>query len=200
MKNRLRIGQLLLTLGLVLAAFPAWGAEHGETGEASLFAGDIGNVFWTVLIFAIVLFVLGKFAWGPILERLQAREDFIHDALAKADKAQTAAEAQFKEYEAKLAQARAEATAIVEEGRRDAEVVKQKIETDAREEAQTMLTRAKREIEIARDTAIKELYGVAGRLAVGVASKIIDQQLNEADHERLIADAIEQLEGRSASN
>jgi F-type H+-transporting ATPase subunit b len=192
----------LIFAALLLALLPtaATFASSAEGASPGIFSGDIGNVFWTLVIFFIVLFVLGKYAWGPILERLQAREDFIHEALAKADKAQTAAEAQFKEYEAKLAQARAEATAIVEEGRRDAEVVKQKIESDARTEAQTMLVRAKREIEIARDTAIKDLYGVAGKLAIGVAGKIIGEQLKESDHERLIADAIEQIEGRSASN
>lgn len=199
MKKRSRFHQLLLSFGMLCAAVPAWAAEQGKS-EGGLFAGDIGNVFWTVLIFGIVLVILGKFAWGPILSQLQAREEFIHDSLAKADEARTAAERQLKEYEKKMAAARAEATAIVEEGRRDGDVVKQKIESDARAEAEATLERVKREISIAKETAVKDLYAVAGKLAVGVAGKIIHKELSAADHEQLIAQSIDQLERQTPAN
>jgi len=162
-------------------------------GGASPFAGDVGVALWTLVIFILVVVVLGKFAWGPILGALQKREDFIADSLEQARKDREEAEARLKEYTEQVAKAKAEAAEIVQEGRRDAEVLHGKIEVDAKAEAAAMIERAKREIGIATDTAIKELYEVSGKLAVDVASRIIRKELNEKDHERLIADSIEEL-------
>jgi len=184
---------LFMLAGLAMAV-PVLAAET-EHEAPSLFAGDLGNSFWTLLIFVVVLVVLGKFAWGPILATLQARESFIHDALAKAKSDRDAAEARLREYEERLAQARAEASGIVDEGRRDAVVVKQRIEDDARREAEKMLERARREIQIATETATKELYQVAARLATDMAGKVIGREIGPQDHERLIAESLEGLGG-----
>jgi F-type H+-transporting ATPase subunit b len=185
---------MFLLAALALTALPLLAAEGAEA-QPSLLAGDIGNVFWTVLIFVLVLVVLGKFAWGPILGTLQSRESFIHDALAKAKADRDAAEARLKEYEERLAQSRAEATAIVDEGRRDAEAVKRKIEADAKAEADKTIERAKREIQIATDTATKNLYELSARLATEMAARVIGRELSPQDHERLIAEAIDGISG-----
>lgn len=189
------INRALTTCGTLLLLAPALAAAQAEHGESSnnLFAGDIGNAFWTVLIFLILLFVLGKFAWGPILNGLQTRENFIREALEKAKRDREESEARLREYEARLAAARAEASAIVDEGRRDADAVKRKIEEAARHEADKMIERAKREIQIATDTATKELYGLAARLATDMAARVIGREVNPQDHERLIAQSIEEL-------
>jgi F-type H+-transporting ATPase subunit b len=176
-----------------LAAAPAFAAEHGE-GSPNVFSGDVGNVLWTVVIFLIVVFVLGKYAWGPILKALQAREDFIRESLEKAKRDRDAAEARLKEYEARLASARAEATALVDEGRRDAEAVKRTIEAQTRAEADKMLARAKHEIQLATDTATKDLYNLSARLATDMATKILGREISEQDHERLIAESLASLD------
>ena len=189
------IKKALFSLAVLMTmALPVLAAE-GEGGEPSLFAGDLGNSFWTILIFVIVLVVLGKFAWGPILSTLQARESFIHEALAKAKADRDAAEARLKEYEDRLASARAEATAIVEEGRRDAEAVKRKVEAEAKAEADKTIERAKREIQIATDTATKNLYELSAKLATDMAARVIGRELSPQDHERLIAEAIDGISG-----
>ncbi|WP_297697306.1 F0F1 ATP synthase subunit B [Phenylobacterium sp.] len=185
---------LFLLAALALTALPALAAEGAEA-QPSLLAGDIGNVFWTVLIFVLVLVVLGKFAWGPILSTLQTRESFIHEALAKAKHDRDEAEARLKQYEERLAGARGEATAIVEEGRRDAEVVKRKIEAAAKVEADKMIDRARREIQIATVTATRELYDLSARLATDMAARVIGRELSAKDHERLIAEAIDGISG-----
>jgi F-type H+-transporting ATPase subunit b len=182
---------LFLLAALMMAALPALAAEGGGEAQPSLLAGDIGNVVWTLLIFVLVLAVLGKFAWGPILSTLQARESFIHEALAKAKADRDAAEARLKEYEERLASARGEATAIVEEGRRDAEVVKRKIEEDARQAANQAIERARHEIQMATNTATQELYQLSARLATEMAARVIGRELSPQDHERLIAEAID---------
>jgi F-type H+-transporting ATPase subunit b len=177
---------------LTLVALPVLAAAEGQ-GEPNIFAGDLGNAIWTVVIFLGALFVLSKYAWGPLLEKMQAREDFIRDSLVKAKEDREAAEARLKEYEERLTEARAEATAIVEEGRRDAEVTRGRIEEEARQEATKTLERTRREIEIARVTAVKELYDLSGRLATGIASRIVGRELKAEDHERLVRDAIGEI-------
>jgi F-type H+-transporting ATPase subunit b len=186
---------VLFALASRAAARAAQEAAHGGGGESNLFAGDVGNAIWTLVIFLAVLFVLGKYAWGPILSALQGRENFIRESLERAKHEREAAEALLSEYEQRLANSRAEATAIVDEGRRDAEAVRHRIEEEARREGERMIERARREIQIATDTATKELYTLAARLATEMAERVLGRELTAADHERLIAEAIEGLDG-----
>jgi len=190
------IKRTLFSLAGLAMTLPALAqeAEHGAEAP-SLFAGDLGNSFWTLLIFVIVLVVLGKYAWGPILNTLQMRESFIREALEKAKHEREEAEGRLREYEARLAAARGEATTIVEEGRRDAEVVKRRIEADARAEADKTIERAKREIQIATDTATKQLYTLSAKLATQLAAQVIGRELSPQDHQRLISDAIAGIQG-----
>lgn len=194
---KLQIHRLFAFVSLLAFALPALAEEAGHEGGGNIFAGDLGNVIWTLVVFLLVVFVLGKFAWGPILSGLQQREDFIHDALAKAKSDRDEAAAQLKLYEQKLADARAAASALVEEGRRDADALRHTIEAKAKEDAEATLQRAKREISIAKETAIKELYTLSGRLATDIAGKIVQRELKPEDHEKLIRETLEQLAGRA---
>ncbi|MEE8368876.1 MAG: F0F1 ATP synthase subunit B [Thermoanaerobaculia bacterium] len=180
------------TLFLALFARLA-GASEG--GESNLFAGDIGTAVWTVVIFALVVVVLGKFAWGPLLDGLQQREQFIRDSLDKAKDDREQAEANLREYTEQLQSARAEASQIVDEGRRDAEVVKARIEAETQAEADKMVERAKREVELAKQTAVAELYKTSATLATQIASQILQRELKPEDHDRLITSAIEEIRG-----
>ena len=198
--SRVVLGSVMA--GVLGLAAPVMAAEGADS--PSLFTGDLGNIFWSLLTFLLVLVVLGKFAWQPILGALQKREDFIRDSLQQAKKDREEAQALLKQYADKIDAARAEATAIVEEGRRDAGAVKVKIEDAAKAEAKAMIERAKREIGLATDTAVKELYTLSANLATGVASRIIGKELSAADHERLISESIAELSsaagnGRSTS-
>jgi F-type H+-transporting ATPase subunit b len=188
-------GLLVLWWGLL----PASAALASEGGGGNPFAGDIGNALWTLVIFAGVLWVLGKFAWGPLLKGLQSREEYIREALEQARRQRDESEARLKEYERLIAGARNEATEIVEEGKRDAEVVKQRIQDDARKEADQIIERARREISIASETAIKDIYARAAALSTEAASRIIRKELKAEDQERLIAEAIESLDRLEAN-
>jgi F-type H+-transporting ATPase subunit b len=169
-------------------------AAHGEEHDRpNLFAGDLGNAIWTLVIFVCVLFVLGKFAWRPILGALQQREEFIQQSLAEAKRDREEAEARLREHAAQLDQAREEASAIVEEGRRDAEVARRRIHGEARAEADAIIARARREIGAARDTAVRELYDSVAEVATDVAARIIRQRLSPEEHRRLVDESIEEL-------
>jgi len=174
-------------------AGPLLAAEQGHEASPSLFSGDLGNIFWSLVTFAAVIFVLGKFAWGPILTALRKREDFISDSLNQAKKDREEAQARLEEIAAKIEAARAEATAIVTEARRDAGVVKQKIEADAKSEADALIDRAKREIGIATETAVKDLYEQSAVIATEIASRVIGKEVDASAHQRLIRESIEEL-------
>ena len=178
---------------VLLMAVQATAALAAEGGESNLFAGDIGNAIWTLVIFLLVIVVLGKFAWGPLLGGLQQREEFIRRSLKEAKEDREAAEARLQEYEEKLTGAGAEASKIIEQGKREGETLRAGIEEKARDEADKMVERAGREIELAKQKAIKDLYATSSELATEIASRIVQRELNPQDHEKLIADSIEEL-------
>ena len=176
---------------LALSAAPILASEGG--GQGGPFEGNIGNALWTLVIFGLVVFVLGKFAWKPILSGLQQREEFIRTSLTQAKFDREAAEARLKEYTDRLVGARSEASAIVDEARRDAEVVKRRFQEETQVEANRTIERARREIAIAKETAVKELYSLTAHLTTQVAGKILEREIQPSDHERLIRDSIRAL-------
>lgn len=169
-------------------------AAASEGGENNLFAGDIGNAFWTLLIFGLVIVVLGKFAWTPLLNGLQKREEFIRVSLEEAKEDRLAAEARLQEYEQKLVGAKDEASEIIDRAKDEAESLRVRLEQQAREESEAMLDRAKREIDIAKQSAVKELYSTSAELATDIAGKILHRELNSQDHDRLIKESIDELD------
>ena len=186
--------KLIIVAVLALTALPVHAAEEAEA--LSPFAGNIGNAIWTLAIFVIVVIVLGKFAWGPVLGLLQQREEFIHRALADAKRDRDAAEASLKEYAAKLQSAHAEAAALVEDARRDGERLREEIRQRAKGEADKMITNAQRQIELETGRALEQIRREAVDLSVMIASKIIQRNLTKEDNERLIDEALKQVENR----
>lgn len=188
------IQRLIGTAILMLAALPAQAQEHApEAAALSPFAGNVGNAIWTLAIFLLVVIILGKFAWGPVLALLQEREKFIHKSLADAKRDREEAEARLREYAAKIQTARAEAGAIVEEARRDAERLREDLKQRARTEADTMVQNAERQISLQTQRAIQEIRREAVDLSVAIASKIIQRNLTKEDNQRLIDEAIRQV-------
>jgi F-type H+-transporting ATPase subunit b len=188
----------LLTFVLVtLAALPAWAQEHAAEGTAlSPFAGNVGNAIWTLAIFLLVVVVLGKFAWGPVLSMLQQREEFIHRSLSEAKRDRDEAEARLKEYAARLQSARVEAAGIVEEARRDAQRLRDDLSQQAKAQADTIVQNAERQIQLQTQRALQEIRREAVDLSVAIASKIIQRNISKEDNERLIQDALQQVEGQ----
>lgn len=193
-----KLSQIALALALALPALAA--DVEAEGGSPSLFSGDIGNALWTLAIFLLVLWVLGKYAWGPILTGLQGREEYIKGSLDQARLQREAAEQRLAEYEAKLAAARTETEELLAEARRDAAALREREIKKAESDAAQMLERAKREIAIAKDTAVKDLYTHATALSTKIAGNILEREINPQDHERLIADSIAAIERAEQHN
>ena len=185
--------KLLIVAVLALTALPIHAAE--EAPALSPFAGDLGNAIWTLGIFLIVVIVLGKFAWGPVLGLLQQREEFIHRALADAKHDRDEAEARLRDYSAKLQSAHAEAATILEETRRDAERLREEVRQRAKTEADKLLANAERQIQLQTGRALEQIRREAVDLSVMIASKIIQRTLTKEDNERLIDEALKQVQG-----
>ncbi|MCH8807606.1 MAG: F0F1 ATP synthase subunit B [Planctomycetes bacterium] len=168
-------------------------ALAASEGEPNIFAGGIGNAIVTLIIFGSVVLILKKFAWGPTLDVLQKREAAIRDSLETARQEREAAEKLLVQYQAQIDKAREEATAVIEKGKRDAEVVRRRMQEDARKETDEMLARARREITLAKDTAVKELYDQTAALAVQVAGGIVKRTLSAEDHKDLVAESLERM-------
>jgi F-type H+-transporting ATPase subunit b len=184
----------LLTVAFVaLMAFPAHAAQEGAA--LSPFAGNLGNAVWTLVIFVIVVFVLGKFAWGPVLGLLRERETFIHRSLSDAKRDRDEAEARLKEYAAKLQTAHAEAVTIVEGARADAERLRQELREKAKSEAENLIKNAERQIQLETARALQQIRSEAVDLSVMIASKLIGRNLTKEDNERLIEEALKQVSG-----
>jgi len=169
-------------------------AAHGS-GTPNVFSGDLGNLIWTLAIFFVLLIVLGRFAWKPILAALQNREKFITESIAGAKRERMESERLMREYTDKVNKAREEATALVEEGRRDAESLRRKIHEDAKREAAEMLVRAQGEIKIAKDTAVATLYQQVVEVSTNLAGRIIRKELTPADHRVLLDESLAELSG-----
>jgi F-type H+-transporting ATPase subunit b len=189
------MSQRLLTVAFIaLTALPLQAAEEGGL---SPFAGNFGNALWTVGIFVLVVIVLGKFAWGPVLALLRQREEFIHRSLSEAKRDRDEAEMRLREYATKLQTAQAEAAAIVESARRDSERLREELRQKARSEADAIVGKAERQIQLETGRAVQQIRREAADLSVLIASKLLQRNLSREDNDRLIEDALRQVEMKS---
>ncbi len=173
-----------------LAADEAHGAAAHDDPSSKLIVPELYVAVATVVVFLLLLLILTKTAWKPILTGLQAREKGIRDAIEGAEKANADAKAMLADYQAKVSSANDEARKIVEEGRRDAEALKSKIHADAQAEAGRERDRALRDIEIARQGALKDIYDQVAAVATEVAGRILKTQLDPAGHRRLVDESV----------
>jgi F-type H+-transporting ATPase subunit b len=181
---------------LAFTALPAVAAaqEH-EAVALSPFAGDLGNAIWTLVIFTIVVILLGKFAWGPVLGLLRQREEFIHKSLSDAKRDRDEAEARLKDYAAKLQRAQVEAMTIIEDARRDAGQLREDLRQRAKAEADTLVANAQRQIQLETSRALLQVRQEAVNLSVAIASKLLQRNISKEDNERLIDEALRQIDG-----
>ncbi len=160
------------------------------------FPVDLG--LWSLIIFLGLLAILTKFAWKPIMDGLDERELGIAKNIDEAEAANQKAQDNFAQYEAKLAAASDEATAIVAEARSDATAAKEKIMAEAAEEAQRTKERALADIEAAKAAAVRELAESSVNTAVSLAGNIVGRTLDKSDHSSLIDKAVDRFSGSGA--
>ncbi|MEI8032409.1 MAG: F0F1 ATP synthase subunit B [Chlorobiaceae bacterium] len=157
--------------------------------EGSLLSPEPGLIFWTALTFVIVLLILKKVAWGPIISALEAREKGIQSSIDTAHKAKDEAEEILRNNRELLTKADAESDRIIREGKEFADKLRTDINEKAQAEAQKMISSAKDEIEQEKRRALQELRNEVADLAVKGAEKIIRTAL-DADIQKKIVDSM----------
>jgi F-type H+-transporting ATPase subunit b len=162
--------------------------------ELLLNENTFSAIFWTALTFGILATVLAVYAWPNILKALQEREKRIADAIQAADDSTKEAEETLAKYRAQLEEARDDAQKIIEEGKKDALVLKDRLLKEGQEETEKTKNRALKEIGLARDKALAELHRETAELAVTIASQIIEKNLSAKDHKGLIEKALSEAE------
>ena len=154
---------------------------------------DPGLYIWTIIVFLVLLFLLMKFAWKPLLAMLEKREDNIRQSLLDAEKARDELVNVKEDTEKLLNEARTESQAIVAAGKKNAERMKDEIVKKAKSQSDALLVDAKNQIEIEKDRAIADVKTEVVNLSMEIAQKLIKKNLTKEDNLKLINDSISSI-------
>jgi F-type H+-transporting ATPase subunit b len=160
---------------------------------SQLITPDPGTILWTVITFAILAALLGKFAWKPLLMTLNERERTIKDALDQAQRARLEAEEALKKNQENLAQARRETAQIIEQGKREAEGLRAEILAQSRKEAQDLVEQGKKQVQFEQKQAIEQLRRQVADLAIQAAERLITRSLDDTKQRELLDDYVKGL-------
>jgi F-type H+-transporting ATPase subunit b len=178
-------------------AAAATGAGHGHEpaaeGQPPILEQQPSLAIWTVVVFVGLLFVLGRYAWTPLLNALHQREEHLEHVLHDTERARNEAESLLAEHRRLMAEAQDKVRAMLTEARQEADAASAEILKKAQEESEAARHRAERDIATARDQALVEIWSKASDLAVSVAGRVLERELAPDEHRRLIAKALNEL-------
>lgn len=196
MKNWISVSGLtsLLFFGQVLAEQSSH--EGGQKTSSGLFQLDPGVSFWGVVVFLLLVLILKKFAWGPILSSIDTREKNLRESIEKAKDAHNESKKLALEQSAMLAATKLEAANIIREAKIFAEEAAHKIKEQAQIDKQKIVEAGLKEIESAKHLAISEIKIKVTDLALRSAEKLISQKLDQDAHRLYIEKIIEELDSK----
>jgi F-type H+-transporting ATPase subunit b len=180
-----------------LLVLPAASLASGGEGLGSLISVAPGSMLYTLITFALLLIILWKFAWGPIVKGLEQREESIHGAIEKAQTDREEAEKLLKGYEEKLKTASSEIADRLSKADKEAQARVEQAKEQAREEGEKLIAKAKQEIESQKDKVSAELKAEVADLAASIAAAAISESFDGEDQLRIIKRRLEQVENPS---
>jgi F-type H+-transporting ATPase subunit b len=206
--KRVAISIACTLLWLLLAQAPSLGASPASPADQTSVSGEhaaersvipshkeaLIPAATTLIVFAFLLAVLGKFAWGPIASGLKSREDKIRKDIADAEASRRNAEATLKQYNDQLATAEGRIRDMLNKAQVDGEKLATNIRMQAQQEAEEAKERATRDIEASKNAAIREVHAQTADLATSIASKILRRNLNADDQRELVKQSLDQLQ------
>jgi F-type H+-transporting ATPase subunit b len=160
---------------------------------------DPGLYIWTIATFLVLVTLLAKFAWRPLLEALERRQESIRQSLDDAQKAKQELERLHVESQRILAAARTEADQILSATRSDANRFREELKQKAQAEAAGIVKNVERQIELETVRALQQIRAEAVDLSVAIASKLLERNLTKEDNERLIEETFREIEVRRPS-
>jgi len=153
-----------------------------------------GLMIWTIFSFAITLFVLWRFAFGPIQKAIDERRERVRRSLEEADNARAEARRLLEEHRALIAQARGQAEEILAEARKTREAMERRMREETEADRQRRLEETRREIQAETQRALEVIRTEVAELTLVATTKVTGKVLDDADHRRLIEDAINTLD------
>lgn len=164
-----------------------------EVLKEGLLKVDPGLLLWTIITFLVLLLILWKAAWRPIVDALDARAEKVRGDIELAENSRLEAEKTLAQYKEMMDKAKDEAASIISEGKADAERIKSDIVEKANGEAKDVVERAKREITLAKDKAISELNEEIVTLSTRIAAKVIGKNIKPEDQVALVEEALSKM-------
>ena len=163
-------------------------------GANALIDPNPGLMIWTIVCFAIAFFVLRKYAFGPVQRVIDERRKRILEALEEAERSRAEARRLLEEHRALLGRARSDAEEILAEGRKVAEAQRQRMKEETEVERQRRLEETSRQIEAETRRALQQIRAEVADLTLLATAKVTGKALDEADHRRLIDEAVSELD------
>lgn len=159
----------------------------------NLLSPNPGLIIWTLITFVLVLLILKKYAWGPLLSALDERENSIREALEQADRARAEAETAAEKNKQALVEAQAEVQAAINKAREDAERIAREVHERSEGEAQQLLEQARRTIVRERDQALQDLRQQTAELAILAAGQLLEENLDDERNRKIVDDFINRI-------
>ncbi len=155
---------------------------------------DPGLFIWTIVTFLVLLYLLSRFAWKPLLQALEERQTSIRQSLDDAEKAKQELAHVQAESNRIVQQARSDADAIIVNSRADAARLQEELAEKAREQANGIIENAQKEIQQQTDSSLAKIREEAVDLSLMIASKLIRQNISREDNDQLIDEALKQIQ------
>ena len=169
-------------------------AESGDDNGNPLLEASPGLMIWTLVIFGITLFILKRYVFGPVGQAIEKRRTDIAQSIDEAERSRDEATALLEDYRTRLAEARREADALRDQGRKEGERQGQEIVTQAHAQRERVLADAETQISAEARSAASGLRDQVATLALLAAEKVSRRSLSDDDHRRLIEEAIEEAD------
>ncbi|MDQ4065499.1 MAG: F0F1 ATP synthase subunit B [Actinomycetota bacterium] len=165
-----------------------WAATEGgeEPSGTALILPAIEELLWGAIAFAVVFFVLNRFAFPALRKAVEEREQRIQNDLEGAERAKAEAEAERRQYQQQIADARSEANRIIEEARQSAERVRADLVAKAEADAAQIVARAQEQLEAERNRTVQELQSQVAQLSIELAEKVVNRSLDRDVHRELV--------------
>jgi len=185
---------------LALAASATTAVAAPEGGDPDILAPRFDLTIWSIVIFVLLFLVLRKFAWGPILDGLHKREKNIEDAIEEAKHAREEMAKHKADFDRQLAEANQQIPRLMEEARRSADQLREEMRAQAATEINTERQRLRREIEVAKDQSVQEIWGQAANLATLISARAIRRNLSAEDQRHLVDESLAEIQEISDKN
>src|SRR3954452_14244232 len=168
--------------------------DEGGNSGSFLVSPDVGLMIWTLIVFAISLYVLAKFVFPRIADALDKRQRAIEESIDTAERTRRQADELLAEYRQRLTEARSQADEIVARARRTGEHAEAESLAEARRKREELMDPTRREIQAETNGAISEIRNQVADLTVLATEKVTRKSLTEADQRRLVQDAVSELD------